>query len=57
MFYQYLLLLWRINVLVDLDALFFYKFENWIYKIENKEFDFSNKIVWTWDFEIWNLKY
>ncbi len=47
MFYQYLFLMWGINVLVDSDAFFSYKFENWIYKIENKEFELENLIVVT----------
>jgi hypothetical protein len=33
--------------LVDSDAFFSYKFENWIYKIENKEFELENLIVVT----------
>ncbi len=55
--------MWGINVLVDSDAFFSCKFENWIYKIENKEFELENLIVVTkmsqleiLKFELLNIK-
>jgi hypothetical protein len=47
-----------INVLVDLYAFFPYKFGNWIYQIENKEFELENLTLVTKMFklEILNFK-